>query len=230
MNELISKTIDYMKNKQLGETTGHDWWHTLRVYNMAVEIAAKQTEPVNNTVVALGALLHDIEDWKFNDGDETAGPKAAAIWLKSCGADEETIRHVREIILDLSYKGTKAKSTMKSIEGKIVQDTDRLDAIGAIGIARAFAFGAVYNSEIFNPEILPRMTIGSDEYKNKNAKTCTLNHFYEKLFNLKDLMNTSQAKEIAEKRHKFIVEYVKTLLEESNAIGSEHYKLIKDFQ
>ncbi len=149
MNEVVIKTIEYMKNKQIGEATGHDWWHTNRVYNTAMEIAEAQTEPLNKTVVALGALLHDIEDWKLNGGDETAGPRAARNWLESCGAEEDLISHVSEIIHDLSYKGTKTKSSMKTLEGEIVQDADRLDAIGAIGIARAFAFGAVFKSEIF---------------------------------------------------------------------------------
>lgn len=227
MNSMIQKTMDYMKTKQLGETTGHDWWHTLRVYNMAIYLSESIPE-ADKEVVSLAALLHDIEDWKFNDGDETAGPRAARTWLESLGGDEKLITHVETIIFDLSYKGTEKKSSMKTIEGEIVQDADRLDAIGAVGIARAFAFGANYGSEVFNPECPPRMSIDASEYKDKNAKSCTINHFYEKLFNLKNLMNTEHAIRIAEKRHDYIVNFVKQFISESGIENGIHEEYLED--
>ena len=140
MTELVEKTYRYIKEKQMGECTGHDFWHTKRVYEMAIRLAKAQEEPVDLEVVELGALLHDIEDWKFNEGDEEAGPNAARAWLEACGAPEKLILHIMEIIRDLSYKGGDSV-LMKTLEGKIVQDADRLDAVGAVGIARCFAFG-----------------------------------------------------------------------------------------
>lgn len=217
----IQKTMDFLKEKQLGETTGHDWWHSERVYQMAMMLC-DDLNHVDRKVVALAALLHDIEDWKFNDGDEMAGPKAARAWLESLEVEISVIDHVTTIIYDLSYKGTEKKAAMKTLEGQIVQDADRLDALGAIGIARTFAFGAYYGNEIFNPDIPPRMVIDEAAYKDKKAKSTTVNHFYEKLFNLKELMNTEKAKKIAEKRHDFMVMYMTTFLEEAGYSEGVH--------
>lgn len=230
MTELVKKTYDYMKEKQLGEATGHDWWHTLRVYHMAVRLAEAQKGPVDLETVELGALLHDIEDWKFNGGDEEAGPRAARQWLTSCGAKEQMITHIEEIIRDLSYKGTEKKSSMKTPEGEIVQDADRLDAVGAIGIARCFAFGGSAGNEIFNPEIPARMSLTSEEYKDKKAKSTTVNHYFEKLFRLKDLYNTAEAKRIGQERHEYMKQYLKQLLEECQAEDTQQYDLLAKMQ
>lgn len=226
MTELVRKTYDHMKEKQLGEASGHDWWHTLRVYNMAVKLAAALDRPVDLETVELGALLHDIEDWKFNDGDEEAGPRAARRWLTECGAKEPLIAHIEEIIRDLSYKGTEKRSGMETLEGEIVQDADRLDAVGAIGIARCFAFGGSVGNEIFNPEIPARTTLTSEEYKDKKVKSTTVNHYFEKLFRLKDLYNTEEAKRIGLERHEYMKQYLKQLLEECQAENTQQYNLL----
>ena len=228
MNKFVELTIEYMKEKQLGEVTGHDWFHTERVYKMALNLAEDTEGDI--LVISLAALLHDIEDWKFNDGDEQAGPRAAKAFLASIEVDNEIQDHVAEIIHDLSFKGTEKKSSMKTIEGQIVQDADRLDALGAVGIARTFAFGSTYGNEISNPEILPRMKIDSDTYKDKSAKSTTINHFYEKLFNLVSLMNTEKAKSIAKERHTYMLEFVKMFLKESGDGFAEHMLLLKKFE
>lgn len=227
MTKLVQKTYDYMRQKQLGEATGHDWWHSKRVYEMAVRLAKAQTEPVDMEVVMLGALLHDIEDWKFNDGDEEAGPKAAENWLKTCRADSELIAHIKIIIKDLSYKGSESFRGMKTLEGMIVQDADRLDAVGAVGIARCFAFGGAFGNEIINPDIPARVQITSEEYMDKNIKMTTVNHFYEKLFRLKDLYNTEEAKKIGMVRHEYMKAYIRQLLLECNMEDSQQYQLLE---
>ena len=227
MTEMVQKTINYMREKQAGESTGHDWWHTKRVYDMAIDLAERQSGDVDMEVVALGALLHDIEDWKFNDGDEDAGPAAAAKWLESLGADEATITHIKHIIRDLSFKGSDTGS-MQSIEGMIVQDADRLDAVGAIGIARTFAFGGKLGSEVFNPEMPARVNITGSEYKDKNIKMTTVNHFYEKLFKLKNLYNLPEAQRIGLQRHAYLKTFMRTLLEECNATDTQQYRLLDE--
>jgi Predicted HD superfamily hydrolase len=227
MTEMVQKTIDYMRQKQAGESTGHDWWHTKRVYDMALRLGKAQSETVDMEIVALGALLHDIEDWKFNNGDEDAGPAAAAKWLESLGADETTVTHVKFIIRDLSFKGSDTGS-MKSREGMIVQDADRLDAVGAIGIARTFAFGGKLGSEVFNPEMPARVNITGDEYKDKNIKMTTVNHFYEKLFKLKNLYNLEEARTIGLVRHAYLKDFMRTLLEECGATDTQQYRLLDD--
>ncbi|MCH4886518.1 HD domain-containing protein [Acidaminobacter sp. JC074] len=227
MNNTIDKTIEYIREKQTGEVTGHDWFHTKRVYEMALDLAEDQA--CDLLVVSLASLLHDIEDWKFNGGDETAGPKAAKAFMDSLGVDQDISDHVVQIIYDLSYKGTEKKASMKTIEGMIVQDADRLDALGAIGIARTFAFGATYGNEIFNPEIEPRIVIDASAYKDKSVKSTTVNHFYEKLFNLVSLMNTEKAKVIAKKRHDYMLDFIGVLLRESRASDSIHMALLDKF-
>lgn len=229
MSSLVTKTMEYMRQKQLGESTGHDWWHTKRVHDMAVKLAGEQTQPVDMDIVELGALLHDIEDWKFNDGDEEAGPQAAENWLTGLGADGQTISHVKDIIRDLSYKGSDT-GAMKTLEGMIVQDADRLDAVGAIGIARCFAFGGVLGSEIFSPEIPARVNISGAEYKDKSVKMTTVNHFYEKLFKLKDLYNLDASKKIGLERHLYMKEYLKLLLEECGATDTQQYRLLSEME
>ncbi|RLJ02645.1 MAG: phosphohydrolase [Candidatus Aenigmatarchaeota archaeon] len=214
MNEsVIKKTAEFVKDHLEREVTGHDWWHTERVWKLTLRIA-KEEKNVDLFVVQLAALLHDIADWKFHGGDDTLGPKLAEKWLKKLKVEEETISHVCEIIKEISFKGAKVKSKMRTKEGMIVQDADRLDAIGAIGIARCFATGAKLNQEIYNPKIKPKVHKTFEEYK--KAESTSINHFYEKLLLLKDLMNTKTAKKIAEKRHKFMEQFLDRFFKEWN--------------
>jgi len=211
--EIIKKTESFVKKHLKGDVTGHDWWHIDRVRKMALRIAKKEKN-VDLFVVQLAALLHDIADWKFHGGDETIGIKLAEEWLKRLKVEKNVIERVCEIIREISFKGAEVKSKMKTKEGMIVQDADRLDAIGAIGIARCFATGAKLNREIYNPEIKPRLHKTFEEYK--KAKSTSINHFYEKLLLLKDLMNTKTAKKIAEKRHKFMEQFLDRFFKEWN--------------
>jgi uncharacterized protein len=204
--ELINKTAEFVKNKMLGEATGHDWWHVYRVWQTAKHIVASEPE-ADSTVVELGALLHDIADWKFADGDLEAGPKAAREWLESQKADEVTIAHIEDIIRDTSFKGAKVALTLKTLEAKIIFDADKLDAIGAIGIARAFAYGGAKGRALYEPDEKPVMHESFEDYKNK-GETHTINHFYEKLLLLKDLMQTKTGSQMAQQRHKFMEQYL----------------------
>ena len=201
---ILQKTEVHIYELLKGEGSGHDWWHIHRVRNTALEIAKQ--EYADEYIVELAALLHDIADHKFHNGDETMGPKVAGNWLEHVGATKETIQHIRQIIADISYKGAGVDTPMHSLEGQIVQDADRLDAIGAIGIGRAFAYGGHKNREMYNPEKPPKLHVSFEAYK--TDKGPTINHFYEKLFLLKDRMNTKAAKVIAEKRHQFMKEFL----------------------
>ncbi|SHH69595.1 HD domain-containing protein [Clostridium grantii] len=211
-NLIIEKTKAFVKEKLDGEGTGHDWWHILRVYKSAVFIAKK--ENANIFVVELAALLHDIADWKFHDGNSNIGAEISSKWLESIGVDSIYIDQICTIIKTLSFKGGTVDSTQYTIEGKVVQDADRLDAIGAIGIARTFAYGGNKNREMYNPSIPPKSFNDFNQYK--DAKNTTVNHFYEKLLKLKDLMNTSSGKEIAKKRHEFMENYLTEFYNEWN--------------
>ena len=212
MSDYIERTAQFVQNQLEGEGSGHDWWHILRVWNMSKRLASETTGPVSTLVIELAALLHDIADHKFHDGDLTVGPKVASEWLYSIKVDKEVIDHVSDIIKDLSFKGAEVATPMKSMEGKIVQDADRLDAIGAIGIARAFAYGGYKSRELYNPNIEPVSHTSFEAYRKDEGHT--INHFYEKLFLLKDRMNTESAKKIAEERHTFMKEYVDRFLQE----------------
>ena len=184
---------------------GHDWFHTLRVYNNAMNIA--KGEIVDLEVVALGALLHDIADSKFHGGDETVGPKVAREFLFKHNVDSVIIEHVIKIIENVSFKlSLNNEQNFSSSELKVIQDADRLDAIGAIGIARCFNYGGFKNRKIFDPSIKPVLDMTTEEYKNSTAPT--INHFYEKLLLLKDKMNTESGKRIAEERHAFMEKYL----------------------
>lgn len=202
--EIIEQTAVYVREKMSGEGSGHDWWHVYRVWRNSIHIAIN--EEADMIVVELAALLHDIADWKFNDGDIKEGPRQAREWLKRLGVDEAVISHVSEIVGGISFKGAGVTTHMRTIEGKVVQDADRLDAIGAIGIARTFAYGGHLNHEIYNPEKKPVMHNTFEEYK--NGKGSVINHFYEKLLLLKDLMNTETAKRIAMERHSFMEQFL----------------------
>ncbi len=205
--EIINKTAAFVQEKFSGEGTGHDWWHMYRVWQISKTIAKKETT-ADPYIVELGALLHDIADWKFHDGDEEAGPKAAREWLESLKVDKAVIEQIEDIIRTVSFKGAGVESNMKTIEGKIVHDADKLDAIGAIGIARAFAYGGANDRPIHEPDNKPQEHASFEDYKKNDGPTTA--HFYEKLLLLKERMYTDTAKRLAEKRHK----YMETFLEE----------------
>jgi uncharacterized protein len=200
--DIINKTDSYVKAsiKSSPGDSAHDWWHIDRVRRLALKISEK--EGGDKAVIELASLLHDIADWKFHGGDESVGPKVAKEWLESQKVPKEKIDHICQLIKDLTFKGAGVKSQMKTIEGMIVQDADRLDAMGAIGIARAFIVGISRGRGIYDPSIKPRISNTFKSYK-KNDST-TINHFYEKLLLLKDRMNTKTAKKLAEGRHKFM--------------------------
>ncbi|UYW01128.1 HD domain-containing protein [Flavobacterium agricola] len=201
---LLTNTITYVKQTLENVESGHDFYHIERVYNNAQLIA--QNEPCNLLVVQLAALLHDIADSKFHNGDETIGPKTAQAFLESQNADPEVINHVVKIIENISFKGGNFNRTFNSIELQIVQDADRLDAIGAIGIARAFNYGGYKNNPIHLPGHDPKLNMTKEEYKKHRGST--INHFYEKLLLLKDLMNTPTGKTIAEQRHQYMLTFL----------------------
>ncbi|MFD2515621.1 HD domain-containing protein [Pontibacter locisalis] len=208
--ETVAAAATYVQQLLSGEGSGHDWWHILRVWNNAKSIAAH--EQADMFVVELAALLHDIGDHKFHNGDETVGPKMARAWLEKHQVEEKTIQHVCQIIKDLSFKGANTSSAMHSLEGQIVQDADRLDAIGAIGIARTFAYGGHKSRELYNPEINPVLHDSFEAYKASTAPT--INHFYEKLLLLKDRMHTKTAKKIAADRHLYMENFLKQFYRE----------------
>ena len=212
MEQLIEKTIAFVKLALADAEGGHDWFHIERVYNNAKLIAAEET--CDLLVVKLGALLHDIADSKFHDGDETIGPRIARDFLQRQNLDQHLIDHVISIIENISYKGGNFERTFNSIELQIVQDADRLDAIGAVGIARAFNYGGFKNRALYNPDIKPELGMTKEQYK--NSKSPTINHFYEKLLLLKDKMNTESAKKIAEGRHRFMEAFLQQFYDESN--------------
>ncbi|MDD5726355.1 MAG: HD domain-containing protein [Patescibacteria group bacterium] len=211
-SELINKTAEYVKATMVKEGTGHDWFHIERVWHLAKAIQAKEGGDLE--IVELAALLHDIADWKFSDGDLDAGAKVSREWLTQINAPVDVIDHVCEIVGTLSYKGAGVPDKMKTIEGQIVQDADRLDAIGAIGIARCFAYGGHKNRPLYDPEVKLVNHATFEEYKNKEGTA--FNHFYEKLFLLKDRLNTQAAKKIAQGRHEFMQEFVDRFLKEWN--------------
>ncbi len=201
---LIDKTIRFVKETLAQAESGHDWFHIERVYKNALLIAA--SENCDLEIVQLGALLHDIADSKFHDGDETIGPKTARTFLESENVVATTIDHVIAIIENISFKGGKVERKFSSIELDIVQDADRLDAIGAIGIARTFNYGGFKNRTLYNPEIAPNLSMTKEEYKKNEAPT--INHFYEKLLLLKDKMNTETGKQIAQERHRYMEDFL----------------------
>ncbi|MDG1806119.1 HD domain-containing protein [Flavicella sp.] len=209
-NEIIENTINFVKEKLKNAEGGHDWFHIERVYKNTLMIS--KSEEVNSLIVQLAALLHDIADSKFHNGDETIGPSIAKSFLQSQNLDTKSIDHIVKIIENISYKGGNFKTSFFSKELSVVQDADRLDAIGAIGIARCFNYGGFKERAIYNPEIKPNLNMTKEEYKNSNAPS--INHFYEKLLLLKEKMNTETGKQIAEQRHKFMETYLTQFYEE----------------
>jgi len=203
-NSLIENTIKFVKETLEGAEGGHDWFHIERVLNNSRLIA--KGEKADLEIVELGALLHDIADSKFHGGDETVGPKVASEFLRTQSVSEDTIDHVVQIIENISFKGGNTDQKFTSAELDIVQDADRLDAIGAIGIARCFNYGGFKGRALYDPEIEPNLNMSKEEYKASNAPT--INHFYEKLLLLKDRMNTHTGRRIAADRHAFMVHYL----------------------
>ena len=215
-SEIVEKTIVFVKETLKEAEGGHDWFHIQRVYLNSEQIA--RGENVDILVVSLGALLHDIADAKFHNGDESVGPKIAKRFLESLGVDPGTITHVVQIINNISFKNSLSKDGRPKFDSKelqIVQDADRLDAIGAIGIARAFNYGGFKNREMYNPDIAPNLNLTKEEYK--KSKAPTINHFYEKLLLLKDKMNTPIGMKMAEERHKYMLDFLKQFYKEWNA-------------
>ena len=198
---IINNALQYVRELTEGEGSGHDWWHIKRVYDLSLTIT-KHYAKVDLFVVQLGALLHDIGDHKFHNGDHTVGPRMVTDWLIQNGVAQEIIEKVVAIVKEISYKGAEVETPMSSLEGEIVQDADRLDAIGAIGIARTFAYGGNKNREMHNPEVAPENHTDFETYKKTTGPT--INHFYEKLLLLKDRMNTEYGKKLAQKRHEYM--------------------------
>lgn len=210
--EILAQTEQYVKEKLSGEGSGHDWWHIHRVRQNAYTLCKE--EVVDVFVVELAALLHDIGDHKFHNGDMSVGPQMARKWLESLQVDEAIIAHVCEIISDLSFKGSGVPTPMRTREGMVVQDADRLDALGAIGIARTFAYGGHKNRVMYDPDIPPVDHHSLTTYQKSTAPT--INHFYEKLLLLKDRMNTPAARRIAESRHAFMEQFLAQFFAEWN--------------
>ncbi len=207
---IIDATIQFVKEKLANAEGGHDWFHTERVYKNALHIA--QGENVDLLTVSLGALLHDIADAKFHDGDDTIGPKLATEFLIKHNVDNTVIEHVVQIIKNISFKGGNQTQNFNSAELQVVQDADRLDAMGAIGIARTFNYGGFKNRKLYDPDIKPKLDMTAKEYRASTAPT--INHFYEKLLLLKDKMNTKTGSELAAQRHEFMVIYLKQFYRE----------------
>ena len=212
---IIDKTCKFVEDKLSGDGSGHDWWHIFRVWTLAKKIAVEEKAQVK--IVELGALLHDIADWKFHDGDDSIGPEIAREFLNNHDVEPNLSDSVVEIISTVSYKGAGVATPMKTLEGKIVQDADRLDAIGALGIARTFAYGGYKNRLIYHPEEKPVLHESYEDYKKNEGHT--INHFYEKLLLLKERMNTNTGKRIAEGRHKFMQSFLDQFYREWDGIA-----------
>jgi uncharacterized protein len=208
--DIIQKTTDHVRGLLSGEGSGHDWFHIERVCRTSLTIARE--EKADLFVVELAALLHDVADWKFAGGDHDAGPRAARAWLASLGVAPATIEHVASIIAGLSFKGAGVETPMNTIEGRCVQDADRLDALGAIGVARAFAYGGHKGRALYDPAIPPEPHASFEAYKKNTGPT--LNHFYEKLLLLKDRMTTTTGKRLAAERHSFLERFLEQFLAE----------------
>ena len=219
---ILDKAVEFVKKTLEGSESGHNWYHINRVLQNAKFIASEtmklKDSKIDSTdkdfllVVELGALFHDISDYKFNNGDEKKGAEITENFLKSINVDEKIISRVVNVIDSVTFKGLKEKTKELTVESQIVQDADRIDALGAIGIARTFAYGGNKGREMYVPDEKPNLNQDWEQYKNN--KSCTINHFYEKLFHLKDLLNTEIAKKLAEKRHKYMEEFVERFKKE----------------
>lgn len=210
--KMIDKTVEFVKQKLEGAEAGHDWFHIERVWKLSLKIAA--TEKADPTVVALAALLHDIADPKFHEGDETLALRVSEDFLSKLGVEAGIKNQILFIIKNISFKNRAEAPSFLPVELKIVQDADRLDAMGAIGIARTFNFGGFKNNLMYHPDLPPNLNQSKDEYK-KSVGT-TINHFYEKLLLLKDLMNTDEGRRLAEERHEFMLQFLDQFYAEWN--------------
>ncbi|MFT3848953.1 MAG: HD domain-containing protein [Propionivibrio sp.] len=208
--DLVERVAGHVKAKFAGEGSGHDWHHIHRVWRLARQIGA--AEGADPEVTALGALLHDIADWKFHGGDDSAGPREAERLLVREGASRALVNPVVEIVATISFKGAGVRSEMRTLAGKCVQDADRLDALGAIGIARCFAYGGHAGRLIYDPDVAPVIHATAEAYK--SATGTSFNHFHEKLLLLKDRMNTAAGRALAEERHRFMEAFVQQFLRE----------------
>ncbi len=209
-SEVIQRTEEFVRETLKADSTGHDWWHINRVRNVAVRLA--KSEGADQYVVELAALLHDIADWKFNDGDITIGATKSRQWLASLDVEESLQERVARIILTVSFKGAGVINEVDTLEGQVVQDADRIDALGAIGIARTFAYGGHFNRCMYDPDEAPVQHETFEQYK--SSKGTTINHFYEKLLLLKDRLNTKSGKQFAESRHRFVEEFLQEFYDE----------------
>lgn len=210
--ELILHTAEFIRQRLKDDSSGHDWWHIDRVRRNAVAIA--QAEGADVELCELAALLHDIADWKFHGGDEQAGPNAAREWLQTQQVDEPLIDQICDIITGVTYKGAGVETAMSTLVGRCVQDADRLDAIGAIGIARAFAFGGHFGRPMYDPDHPPELHASFAAYKSKSGPT--INHFYEKLLLLQDRMQTETGRKLAAQRHRFLETFLEQFFAEWN--------------
>lgn len=210
-SKLVEQTQKFVEEKFQGEGTGHDWWHMYRVWQLARHIASKEKD-ADLLIVELAALLHDIADWKFHDGDLEAGPQAARQWLQNIHTEERTIIAIEEIIRTVSFKGAGVASNMKTLEGKIVHDADKLDAMGAIGIARAFAYGGSKKRALYDPNSHATQHQTFEEYRKSDSST--INHFYEKLLLIKERMYTKTAQKMAEHRHTYMEDFLQEFYQE----------------
>lgn len=210
LDRLIEHTAEFIRERLQNDASGHDWWHIDRVRRNAVSLA--KAEGADVELCELAALLHDIADWKFHGGDEHAGPNAARAWLRSQQVEESMIDRVCEIIVGVTYKGAGVETPMSTLEGRCVQDADRLDALGAIGIARAFAFGGHFGRMMYDPDHPPELHADFAAYKSKTGPT--INHFYEKLLLLKDRMQTETGRRLAAERHQFLETFLRQFFAE----------------
>jgi uncharacterized protein len=211
--QVLEQTAEHVRQLLAGDSSGHDWWHIERVRAMALAIG--RGEGADLYVVELAALLHDIADWKFHGGDDALGPQRASEWLAGLEVEPAVIEHVAEIVRQVSFKGAQVATPMRTLEGQVVQDADRLDAIGAIGIARAFAYGGHAGRALYDPDVPAEGHASFEAYKKNSGPT--INHFHEKLLLLKDRMNTGTARRLAEGRHQLMVDFLQQFHAEWNA-------------
>ncbi|MFD1630386.1 HD domain-containing protein [Pseudopedobacter beijingensis] len=211
MKGIVVQTIEFVKKELEQAESGHDWFHIERVWKMAKRLAAEE-DHVNALVVELAALLHDIADAKFHNGNEDIGPTKARDFLSSIEVEDMVVNHVENIIRNMSFKTQLGEVCFSSLEMDVVQDADRLDAMGAIGIARTFNYGGFKNRPIYDPAVSPKLNQSKEEYKNSTAPT--INHFYEKLLLLKDKMNTETGRALAKERHQFMLQYLQQFYSE----------------
>lgn len=218
MEDVINRIATKVQSHLSDAEGGHDWWHIDRVWKNALLIAHQ--EDVNQDIVSLAALLHDIADPKFHNGDESIGPRLTKEWLEEEGVDQETVDHIVNIVKHMSFKNSLEGKSWSSPELLVVQDADRLDAIGAIGVARAFSYGGHKERAMYDPEVAPMTHMTKEQYK--SSKSPTINHFYEKLLKLKVLMNTKTARSIAQERHDFMISFLEQFYKECGAVPPWH--------